>query len=78
MLSALKEAPRKAVGAKQVLRAIQEGLVKRVYIASDADIFVTRPISLLFLVIAVASVSVFAWKNHKAKVAEKLAKQNKA
>ena len=27
-----------------MLRAIQEGLVKRVYIASDADIFVTRPI----------------------------------
>ena len=44
MLSALKEAPRKAVGAKQVLRAIQEGMVKHVYIASDADIFVTRPI----------------------------------
>ena len=44
MLSALKEAPRKAVGAKQVLRAIQEGMIKHVYIASDADIFVTRPI----------------------------------
>ena len=34
----------KVVGAKQVLRAIQAGGVKRVYIASDADVFVTRPV----------------------------------
>jgi len=44
MLSALKEAPRKVVGAKQVLRAMEEGGVSRVFIAADADIFVTRPL----------------------------------
>ena len=42
MLSELKEAADKAVGAKQVLRAIQAGQVAKVYIATDADIFVTR------------------------------------
>ena len=44
MLSTLREAPRKVAGAKQVLRAMEEGMVKHVFIAADADIFVTRPI----------------------------------
>ena len=34
----------KVVGAKQVLRAIEAGSVSRVFIASDADMFVTRPV----------------------------------
>ena len=34
----------KVVGAKQVLRAIEAGGVSRVFIAQDADMFVTRPI----------------------------------
>ena len=34
----------KVVGAKQVLRAIEAGGVSRVFIAQDADMFVTRPV----------------------------------
>ena len=62
-----------------VLGPLAENNFRRAMLLSDGSlsIFVTRPISLLFLVIAVVSVSVFAWKNHKAKVAGKLAKQNK-
>lgn len=63
-----------------VLGPLAENNFRRALLLSDGSlsIFVTRPISLLFLVIAVVSVSVFAWKNHKAKVAEKLAKQKNA
>lgn len=63
-----------------VLGPLAENNFRRAMLLSDGSlsIFVTRPISLLFLVIAVVSVSVFAWKNHKAKVAEKLAKQKNA
>ncbi len=43
MLSMLSGA-NKVVGAKQVLRAIEAGTVIRVFIASDADVFVTRPV----------------------------------
>ncbi len=43
MLTTLSGA-NKVVGAKQVLRAIQAGGVQRVYIAQDADMFVTRPV----------------------------------
>ncbi|MBR6891423.1 MAG: ribosomal L7Ae/L30e/S12e/Gadd45 family protein [Clostridia bacterium] len=43
MLSTLSGA-NKVVGAKQVLRAIQAGGVTRVFIAQDADMFVTRPV----------------------------------
>ena len=32
----------KIVGAKQVLRAVEAGEVSRVFIATDADVFVTR------------------------------------
>ncbi len=41
MLSALNGAE-KVVGAKQVMRALSTGSVKTVYIATDADVFVTR------------------------------------
>ena len=34
----------KVVGAKQVLRAIAAGGVSRVFIAADADMFVTLPV----------------------------------
>ena len=43
MLSILQKAE-KIVGAKQVLRAVAAGAVKNVYIATDADVFVTRPV----------------------------------
>ena len=43
MLSILQKAE-KIVGAKQVLRAVAAGTVKSVYIATDADVFVTRPV----------------------------------
>ena len=43
MLSMLSGA-NKVVGAKQVMRAIEAGGVSRVFIASDADMFVTRPV----------------------------------
>ena len=43
MLSTLSGANR-VVGAKQVLRAIEAGGVMRVFIAQDADMFVTRPV----------------------------------
>ena len=43
MLTTLSGANR-VVGAKQVLRAIQAGGVQRVFIAQDADMFVTRPV----------------------------------
>ena len=43
MLSTLSGANR-VVGAKQVLRAIEAGGVTRVFIAQDADMFVTRPV----------------------------------
>ena len=43
MLEELKNAQR-IVGAKQVIRAVEGGGVRRVFIASDADVFVTRPV----------------------------------
>ena len=41
MLSKLQNAE-KIVGTKQVVRAITAGEVKTVYLATDADVFVTR------------------------------------
>ena len=35
----LKDAPRKVVGTKQVLRAIKSGSLSRVYVANDADTY---------------------------------------
>ena len=43
MLSELQKSDR-VVGAKQVLRALKAGEVKRVFIATEADVFVTRPV----------------------------------
>ena len=43
MLSELQGA-RKVVGAKQVIRTLREYDVRCVYIATDADAFVTRPV----------------------------------
>jgi len=35
---------KKIIGAKQVIRALAEKNVRCVYIATDADMFVTRPV----------------------------------
>ena len=44
MQDALKDASRRIVGARQVLRAIAAGEVSQVFIARDADPFITRPV----------------------------------
>lgn len=44
MNEALKDANRRVVGARQVLRAIAAGTLLQAYIARDADPFVTRPV----------------------------------
>ncbi len=44
MSDALQDASRRIVGARQVLRAIAAGEMAHVYIARDADPFVTRPV----------------------------------
>ena len=44
MLTELREAAAKAAGAKQVLRAMEAGRAVKVFVAADADIFVTRRI----------------------------------
>lgn len=44
MLDALKNAPRKVTGVKQVLRALKNGQVERVYVARDADEFLYRQV----------------------------------
>jgi len=44
MLEALQDGSRRVVGARQVLRAIATGGMGHVYIARDADPFVTRPV----------------------------------
>lgn len=40
----LRDASRRVVGARQVLRAVAAGKAERVYIARDADPFVTQPV----------------------------------
>lgn len=42
-LEALKTA-KKAIGAKQTIRAIEKGIVVTVYLADDADSRITQPI----------------------------------
>ncbi len=51
-----------------VLGPLAEDNFRRALLLSDGSlsIFVTRPISLAFLLIAVGSIALFAWKNHKA------------
>lgn len=41
---ALKDGSRRVVGTRQVLRAIAAGTLAHVYVARDADPFVTRPV----------------------------------
>ena len=43
MLSKLKDADVVA-GARQLARALREDLISAVYLANDADVFITRPI----------------------------------
>ncbi len=42
MLTPLRQATARAVGVKQVLRAIQEGKVEQAFVAADADRFLTK------------------------------------
>ena len=42
-IDALKNA-RKVVGAKRTVRAVEKGLASRVYLAADADHWVTAPL----------------------------------
>ena len=53
-----------------VLGPLAEKNFRRALVLSDGslDIFFTRPISCAFILIAVGSILLFAWKNHKAKV----------
>lgn len=44
MPDSLRDASRRVVGARQVLRAVAAGKTERVYIARDADPFVTQPV----------------------------------
>lgn len=44
MLEALRNAKRRTVGAKETLKAVQNGQAKAVYIARDADEHVVRPL----------------------------------
>ena len=56
-----------------VLGPLAEKNFRRALVLSDGSlsIFFTRPISCLFIVIAVISVLQFAWRNHKAKMKNK-------
>lgn len=53
-----------------VLGPLAEKNFRRALVLSDGSlkIFFTRPISCAFILIAAASIALFAWKNHKAKV----------
>jgi large subunit ribosomal protein L7A len=44
LAEAFKSAKRKTVGIKQTQRALEKGLVKRLYTAKDAEAHVLRPI----------------------------------
>lgn len=44
MLETLKNTPKRVVGSKQVLKAIAAGQLVRVYLAEDADAFITQKI----------------------------------
>jgi large subunit ribosomal protein L7A len=45
LLDRLTRSLSKVAGSKQVLRALKEGTLATVYIARDADPFVTRPVA---------------------------------
>lgn len=40
-----KHAKQKTVGLKQTQRALEKGLVRRVYVAKDAEVHVIRPVN---------------------------------
>ena len=42
MLEALADAERRVVGTKQLLRALDEGKVAQAFVASDADLLLTK------------------------------------
>jgi large subunit ribosomal protein L7A len=42
--SSLESAAKKTVGTKQTLKALEKGLAKKVYIASDAEHHVIKPL----------------------------------
>lgn len=42
MLEALADADRRIVGTKQLLRALDEGKVAQVFVATDADLLLTK------------------------------------
>ncbi|MDR3050820.1 MAG: ribosomal L7Ae/L30e/S12e/Gadd45 family protein [Oscillospiraceae bacterium] len=42
MLEGLRQANARAVGVKHVLRAVQAGQAKEVFVASDADLFLIK------------------------------------
>jgi large subunit ribosomal protein L7A len=44
MLEDLHDASRRVVGAKQLLRALDEGRIVMAFVATDADKFVTKPV----------------------------------
>jgi len=44
MLEALRQTKNRVVGAKQVTRALEEGTLAKLFVAEDADLFVTRKI----------------------------------
>ena len=44
MQEGMKDARRRVVGARQVLRAVSGGTLQQAFIARDADPFVTRPV----------------------------------
>ena len=45
MLTPLRQATARVVGTKQLLRALDEGKVKMVFVAADADPFLTKRIT---------------------------------
>ena len=43
-ISSLESARKKIIGTKQTLKALEKGLAKKVFIASDAEQHVTKPL----------------------------------
>lgn len=43
-ISGLESASKKTIGTKQTLKALEKGLAKKVFIASDAEQHVTKPL----------------------------------
>lgn len=45
MLTPLRQATARVVGTKQLLRALEEGKIKMVFVAADADAFLTKRVT---------------------------------